>query len=204
MIINISTSNKKLGKFIPSINLPPIKTCRPKTPCAKGCYACKGTWNYKNVKESLNNNLIQFGLNKDNFFNEIINYLNNGDVIYKYFRWHSSGDIINLDYLKGMIEVAKKCKQTKFLAFTKQFEIVNEYLASGEKIPSNLKIVFSAWDKEFTFKNPYNLPIAYLEFKKKELNPSIPQNAYKCSGECKSCKVCWFLKRKQSVKFTQH
>lgn len=204
MIINISTSNKKLGKFIPSINLPPIKTCRPKTPCAKGCYACKGTWNYKNVKESLNNNLIQFGLNKDNFFNEIINYLNNGDVIYKYFRWHSSGDIINLDYLKGMIEVAKKCKQTKFLAFTKRFEIVNEYLASGEKIPSNLKIVFSAWDKEFTFENPYNLPIAYLEFKKKERNPLIPQNAYKCNGECQSCKVCWFLKRKQSVKFTQH
>ena len=203
-MIKISTTNKKLGKFIPSLNLPPIKTCRAKAPCAKGCYACKGTWNYKNVKDSLNNNLVQFGLNKDKFFNEVINYLNNGDVIYKYFRWHSSGDIINLDYLKGMIKTALACKQTKFLAFTKKFEIVNEYLANGGKIPSNLKIVFSAWDKDFTFENPYNLPIAYVEFSNKEKNPTIPQSAFKCNGECKSCKVCWFLKKKQSVKFTQH
>ena len=57
-MVNISTTNKKLGKFIPSLNLPPIKTCRPKTPCAKGCYACKGNWNFPNVKSSLNNNLM--------------------------------------------------------------------------------------------------------------------------------------------------
>ena len=51
--INISTTNSKLGGTIPSINLPAGLTCRADAPCQKGCYAKKGNWIFKNVKESL-------------------------------------------------------------------------------------------------------------------------------------------------------
>ena len=203
-MIKITTTNSKLGGFIPQISLPPIKTCRKNAPCAKYCYACKGTSTYKKVQESRQINLDEFMADPNGYFEQIIDYLNNGDIIYKFFRWHVVGDIVNKEYFDGMIRVAKKSKHTKFLAFTKKFEIVNEYLASGEKLPKNLSIVFSAWDKTFKVDNPFNLPMTYVFFKKQENNPNIPEFAFPCAGNCSECKACWNLKKGQSVYFNQH
>ena len=200
----VSLTNRKLGKFIPSVNLPPIITCRADAPCKKGCYATKGAYNYDNVKKSRFDNLNKFTQDSKKYFQEVINYLNNGDVIYKFFRWHDSGDIVNEIYLDGMVKVANACKQTKFLAFTKKYELVNEYIAKGGKIPSNLRIVFSAWDKEWKFENPYNFPVYYVNFKKKENNPIIPKSAPICSGSCKECKTCWYAKAKEAIQCMQH
>ena len=113
------------------------------------------------------------------------------------------GDIIDEYYLENMIKIAKKCKGTKFLAFTKKFELVNEYLNS-HILPNNLKIVFSAWDKTFKVENPHNLPVAYVNFKKEENNPKIPELSIPCSGKCYECLACWTLKKGQSVVFNQH
>ena len=203
-MIKITTTNSKLGGFIPQINLPALVTCRKNAPCAKYCYARKGNFTFPNVKESIDNNLKEFLADSKSYFNQIIDFLTNGDIIYKFFRWHSSGDIANAEYLKGMVEVAKKCKHTKFLAFTKKFEIVNEYLASGEKLPKNLSIVFSAWDKTFKVDNPFNLPMTYVFFKKEENNADIPEFSFPCAGNCSECKACWNLKKGQSVFFHQH
>lgn len=162
--MHISISNSKLGDKIPSLNLPAVKTCRADAPCKKGCYACKGTWLYPNVQNSLNNNLKEFLADSEKFFNDIIKWINNDDITYKFFRWFSSGDIVNKKFFEGMIKTAKICKDTKFLCFTKKFEIVNDYLSSNKKIPSNLKIVFSAWDNTFKVENPHNLPMTYVFF----------------------------------------
>lgn len=200
--MHISITNTKLGD-IPSLNLPPILTCRADAPCKKGCYALKGNWRFPNVKNSLANNLQEFLDNKDKFFNEIIDSLNNGVVCYRFFRWFASGDIVNMDFLNGMIKTAKKCKQTKFLCFTKKFELVNEYL-NNNKLPSNLKIVFSAWDKTFKVDNPHNLPITYVSFKDSSKNADIPEMAIPCTGKCETCRACWSLKKGQSVVFNEH
>lgn len=203
MKINISKTNSKLGGFIPSINLPAGLTCRADAPCQKGCYAKKGNFTYKNVKQSLLNNLEVFNNSPEDYFNQIINELNNGDITYKFFRWHSSGDIVNLEYLKGIIRVAEACPQTKFLCFTKKFILVNMYL-EFKKIPDNLHIVFSAWDKDFKVDNPHNLPVTYVNFKDKNRNADIPEYAIPCVGKCYECKACWSLTKGQSVVFNQH
>lgn len=203
MEVKISLTNSKLGTQIPSVNLPPIITCRKNTPCAHGCYACKGHYLYKNVKDSLKNNLAYYLYDSEGFFNDIAKFLTNGLVNYKFMRWSASGDIVDLNYLFGMVKVARKCKNVKFLCFTKKFEIVNEYLKDNI-LPNNLKIVFSAWDKTFTVDNPYNLPVAYVNFKKKERNPEIPELAIPCEGSCPECMSCWSLKKGQSVVFKQH
>ena len=60
--VHISTTVSKLGASIPTVNLPPIITCRPDAPCAKcaeeggGCYTLRGHFIYPNVKKSLQNN----------------------------------------------------------------------------------------------------------------------------------------------------
>lgn len=202
--MHISITNSKLGDKIPSLNLPAGKTCRGDAPCKKGCYAMKGNWLFKNVVNSLQNNLDEFINDSEKFFNDIIKYLNNDDITYKFFRWFSSGDIVNENFFNGMIRVAQKCKQTKFLCFTKKFNIVNDYLNWGGKIPNNLKIVFSGWDKTFTIDNPYNLPTTYVYFKDTTKNADIPEFAIPCTGSCRECKACWNLKKGQSVYFNQH
>jgi hypothetical protein len=64
----------------------------------------------------------------------------------KYFRWHVAGDILNTNYLHQMCRIAMKFPRTKFLAFTKAFNIVNEY-EDKNRLPPNLAVVFSAWPR---------------------------------------------------------
>lgn len=200
--MKISITNSKLGDKIPSLNLP-TTVCRADAPCKKGCYARKGNWLFKNVQTSLQNNLNDFINDRNKFFNDIINFINNDDVIYKFFRWFSSGDIVNYDFLLGMVEVAKKCPDTKFLCFTKKFDLVNLFLDFNE-LPENLRIVFSGWNKAFKIDNPHNLPTTYVYFKDSSQNADIPEFAIPCTGSCKSCKACWNLQKGQSVYFNQH
>lgn len=200
--MKISLTNSKLGDKIPSLNLP-TTVCRANAPCKKGCYAMKGNWLFKNVVTSLQSNLDHFLRDSKGFFDDIINYINNDDITYKFFRWFSSGDIVNETFLNGMVRVAKKCKQTKFLCFTKKYELINEYLKNAE-LPKNLKIVLSAWDKDFKVDNPHNLPMTYVNFKDQTRNADIPEFAIPCVGTCSKCKACWSLKKGQSVYFNQH
>lgn len=201
--MKISLTNSKLGDKIPSLNLPALITCRHDVPCRKGCYACKGNFLFPNVKESLLNNLNDFLKDSEKFFNDIIEYLNNDDIQFKYFRWFSSGDIVNYEFLKGIVRVAENTSQTQFLCFTKKFNLVNEYLENND-IPSNLNIVFSGWDNTFEIENPYNLPTTIVKFKDASRNIDIPETAIQCNGSCKTCKACWNIKNGEMVYFNQH
>lgn len=214
---NLYISNKvsKLGANIPSINFPPIVTCRANAPCAKcakeggGCYATKGHWMYKAVREHLWGNLALYRANPKQFFDDAIA----GTRLAMHARWFSSGDIVDMEFFKGMVRVAKVNKNTKYLCFTKKYELVNEYLSSGKRIPSNLRIVFSTW-RDFIPENPFNLPMTYVMFgngrnktekeENKRCNQMIPKDAIPCSGACETCLGCWTLKKGQNVVFKKH
>jgi hypothetical protein len=88
--------------------------------------------------------------------------------------------------------------------FTKKFEIVNDFIKNNGDLPNNLRVVFSAWDKNFFVPNPYNLPIAYVNFCDSSKNPDIPVTAFKCSGNCEKCLTCWQLQNGQATVFNQH
>lgn len=201
MKIKISTTNTKLGYQIPSVSLPPQCSCRADAPCSKGCYGKKGNFTFKNVQEAHLSNYELYKQNPASYFDEIVSYLNDSLITYKYFRWHTVGDIVDANYFKGMIDVAKRCPQIKFLCFTKKFDIVNN---CNEEIPSNLRVIFSAWSKAFKVDNPHNYPVAYVFFRKAEMNPNIPDLALPCSGHCPECLACWSLEKGQSVVFNQH
>ena len=204
--MKISLTNSKLGALIPSLNLPAIITCRKDAPCKHLCYACKGNFKYPNVTKSHLNNYQHFLNNPEDFFNEIKEFLKSPLRIYSFFRWHASGDIISKEYFINMIKIADACPDIKFLAFTKQFEIINEYVKvfGISTIPNNLHIVFSMWDKNFKVENPYNFPTTWVDFKDKSQNPKIPEMAIPCIGKCWQCQSCWSLQQGQSVVFHQH
>lgn len=196
--VKVSNTNSKLGGQIYSINLPPVVTCRADAPCFKGCYARKGNWLYSNVKNSLNNNLDAYKSNPDLFFESVAAQT----ALVRFCRWHSSGDIVDMQYFKGMCKVARKNKETHYLCFTKKYEIINEFLSKGKRIPKNLSIVFSAWDNWIP-ENPYNLPMTYV-YGKEFNNELIPKDAIPCGGKCENCQACWTLKKGQHVYFLKH
>lgn len=204
--VSVSTSNSKLGKFIPNVNTQAIVTCRPDAPCKKNCYACRGVMRIHQTK-TYAVNTEYYKANPQSYFDYISGWLGSGLVIYKYFRWHSSGDIIDEKYFALMCELAEKHKETKFLCFTKKFEIVNKYLDSGKIIPKNLNIVFSDWGLWHCY-NPYNLPTTNIIFKKSNdrfgENKYLPKNAFKCNSDCEKCQKCWHLGKGETVVFDQH
>lgn len=194
----VSNTNSKLGGQIYSINLPPVVTCRADAPCFKGCYACKGNWLFPNVKNSLQQNLEAYKNNHKLFFESVAAQT----ALVRFCRWHSSGDIVDMQYFEGMCKVARKNKGTHYLCFTKKYEIVNEFLSKGKRIPKNLSIVFSAWSNWIP-ENPYNLPMTYV-YGKEFNNELIPKDAIPCGGKCENCQACWTLKKGQHVYFLKH
>lgn len=199
--VHISHDISKLGKDIPTVSLPAIVTCREGCVCRKGCYACKGRFLFPSVKKSLANNLAAWQAAPEVF---------ESDVIYEaslvsHWRWHSSGDIPDLPYLEMMVRAALRRPDTRFLAFSKKYELVNGYLDEHAPFPKNLKVFLSAWGS-FIPPNPHNLPMAYVRLK--GVDCFIPEDAMECQGYCGECAdtghSCWDLENGQSVVFNQH
>ena len=201
--VHISRGISKLGESIPSVNLPPLLTCRLDAPCTKKCYARKGRFSFGRIKDLLQRNFDIWKEDPEGFERDVMI----AAYTARFFRFHSSGDIPDGDYLDMMIRVAKRCENTSFLCFTKKYEMVNECLNwhGPDVIPPNLHIVFSAWG-DFVPENPYHFPVAYIAFKKQE--NKIPADAYPCSGFCGDCvqtgHSCWDLKPGESVYFNEH
>lgn len=202
-----TNGNQKLGKAIFNINLPPVITCNPEAPCFKECYGRKGHFLFAAVQNSMMRNLFAFCQDSKQFFE---------DVAYQtklslYVRWFGNGDMPNEEFLAGMCKVARKNPNVRYLAFTKQYRIVNNYVAAGHKIPRNLRIVFSCW-KDWVPENPYNFPTTWVRFSEVgkagreniAYNSLIPAKAFKCPSDCASCQKCWHLNKGGSVEFHKH
>ena len=196
--ISISTGNRKMGA-IPSVSLPPVITCPKNAPCAKKCYAAKLCRIYPTVKSAYQKNLDILNDNWSLYWEQVRTAV----ATLKYFRFHVSGDIPNKGYFKEMVTTAEKNPETHFLAFTKQYNIVNDYIHAMGNLPNNLKIIFSEWDG-LTIPNPYNLPTAAVIFRGQQPAPN-----YKiCGGNCSECACrgvgCWELKNGETIAFYEH
>lgn len=200
MKISISPGNKKMG-FIPSVSLPPVKTCAPGCTCAKKCYAAKMCRIYPSVKNAYDRNLEILNANDIEYWWQV----KQAAQAARFFRFHVSGDIPDAHYFHMMIELARMLPHTNFLAFTKQYNIINEFADQfgADAIPENLKILFSEWPGMEMF-NPYNFPVAHVIFKNQE-----PRDEWKiCGGNCQECACravgCWELKNGEHIAFYEH
>lgn len=197
----ISHGVSKLGPQIPSINLPPIVTCRPDAPCFAKCYARRGRFCFSKNKAHLQDNLTLWLTDPNAYECSVVC----AAYFSHFFRWHSSGDIPDAAYLEMMVRVARRLPDTSFLCFTKKHELVNDHIKGYGELPQNLTIVFSAWSS-FLPPNPHNLPAAYVRFKKGAA--SIPENTRECPSYCGDCVAtgasCWDLQPGEAVVFNEH
>lgn len=198
-----NNNNSKLGRQCISVPFP-VSVCNPNAPCYKLCYAQHGCQAFANVQGAYHRNLRIYNNNADDFFEQLSNKIESLHL--PMVRFFDSGDYPNKEFLIRSVELSKKFPNVKFMAFTKKYDLVNDYLDHGGKIPDNYNIVFSAWDKSWSVPNPYNLSIAYIKFKNEDVTPEIPKNSFHCPGRkstCSVCKVCW-NKKVKSVYFDEH
>lgn len=196
--VSISKGNSKMGS-IPSVSLPAITTCNPTAPCFKLCYAAKISRLRKTVKTAYDRNLEVLTTNPALYWSSVYT----AAATVKYFRYHVSGDIPNIEYFAHMVQLANALPDTHFLAFTKQYHIVNQYINNGGAIPENLKIIFSNWG-DWKCANPYGLPVCEIILKGNEPAPDWKI----CGGNCTECACrgvgCWELKHGETIAIYQH
>ena len=198
----ISYGNRKMGA-IPSVSIPPYITCPAECrgTCDGKCYAGKLCGIYSSVATTYAKNLAIFRVNSAEYFRQISNV----SRLYKWFRWHVSGDIVNALYFAGMVQVAKENPGTKYLAFTKRYNVVNEWVAENGELPENLVVLFSGWTN-LKPDNPHNLPETNV-FGNKEQKEPRPEWLI-CGGNCAECCCrgcgCWKAEKGETIAFKIH
>ena len=141
----MSLNNSKLSKDgITSINMPPILTCPGAGVCKQYCYAQVGMQAMGNPK-NFRLRAYQLWLDSPKKFIEVAleEIRRSGRRI---IRWHDSGDIVSLKYLKMMINIALKVPEIKFYTYSKSISIIKKY--GFDLLPVNLKIIQSYGGKE--------------------------------------------------------
>ena len=201
--ICMANRNSKTG--IACLNLAfPVCVCREDAPCKDVCYACKGRQQIAKVQAAYYRNLRLYNNDSEEFFEQIYYKVKFSGL--PKVRLFDSGDFPDYDFLERLVQLCKSTPNSKYMAFTKKYELVNEYIDKNGNFPDNLNIMFSAWDKLWDVPNPHGLGIAYVDFKDKRLNPDFPKNAFVCPGKastCSACGACWSKKLK-AVIFLEH
>ena len=202
--VHISGGNMKLGSIM-NISLPPVVTCHNCGSCKHYCYAVRSYNRFTDTAAGWNDNFMFFLRDPYKYFSDISKAVEKQ----RFFRWHVSGDIVNSRYLAGMIDVAIENPKVEFLAFTKAYQIVNEWIQVESDLPSNLHILFSA-APGVDMPNPYRVPECHINFADPSLNTykGGAEYIHHCGGNCTECAIngcgCFFLKKGDATIIDQH
>lgn len=201
MKLHISMGNGKMGA-IPSFSLPAGLTCAggAQSKCYKDCYARRLQSFRPNLLKAYMDNYE--ALERDmNGCRRYLNWWFDNPNAPRMFRLHVSGDFYSREYWWMWLDVIAKHPGTRFMAFTKQFEIVRDDVS---RIPENMTLAASAWPgvpMPGWIKG--TLPIAYMQ---DGTETRIPEGAHlcldDCSGECRG--FCWGMKRGDAVILPKH
>lgn len=205
--IHISNKNSKTGVACNNLAFPTC-SCREDAPCkATGCYCMKGTQAMANVVASYLRNLIIYNSDPKDFWEQVkFKIIHNPLPLFRFF---DAGDILDYEFFCGMVNLAREIPNVRFMSFTKKYDIVNKWIDNNGNLPDNLNIIFSAWHLGWVVPNPHDLPVAYVDFTDKTLNPEFPKGITGCPNQhdktitCSVCQKCW-NKKVKAVKFIQH
>jgi hypothetical protein len=112
----------------------------------------------------------------------------------KYFRWHDSGDLQDIEHLEQIAEVARRTPHCKHWLPTREYAIVAAYHAQYD-IPANLIIRLSAMFTDKPVKVPASLQgianVTVSNVHETGKAEGKPCPAYTRGGACGTCRVCW-------------
>src|SRR5712691_5105382 len=147
----------RLGSFLQQL---------PKAVCHY-CYALRGRYLFPKVRAAMEKRISSL---TDPRWVEAVSTL-----IYRsqdrYFRWHDSGDLQNIEHLRNIIHVCTNLAHIKFWLPTREYQTVEAYRRCGGKIPSNLCIRYSTHLIDGPLPFRYRLPVSTVCSQKGSISP---------------------------------
>lgn len=197
-------SQHKVGE-IPRWSLPPVFTCGGNcSVCIHNCYA---------LKDYLGNKVASISKHQARNLRAVLDDLEGVEAYLikrlskkkpAFFRIHPSGDFavkgLGTEYAWMWFRVALACPDTRFLAFTKCFDIVREVPFCT--LP-NFSLVLSEWTD--VLQAPEDLKADYPTSRAVENIEDARADEVICPGGCETCGMCWALKDlKHNIAFEIH
>lgn len=213
MVVSLVKGNSKLGKKVFAFNLMPGNkpistkdkgqltnvwgTC---SGCCDGCqnycYAVRDTRRHHNaVIPSVGKNTVIMRHDMDKGFKQIKEALIKNKA--KVLRLHSSGEIMNYDYLLHMVKLAVEMPDVLFYFYTKRFAFMEQYLNECGSLPDNLVCNISEWKgntegyqldglNKFVYDDGTDPTIAKLAH-----CPAVDKKGKKTGVTCSQCQRCF-------------
>ena len=167
--------------------------------CAN-CYALKGRYIFPNVQEALDRRMDKL-MNNPKWVDAMVFLILHYCTKTKVFRWHDSGDLMSLEHLLAIVQIAKATPNVKHWLPTREVKIVQEYKQKYGEFPSNLVVRISATmvngvphkfhEHSSTVATSNDLAIGHL----------CP--APKQENKCGDCRACWDTNIK-NVTYLEH
>lgn len=199
----ISKNNSKMpGR---TWDLPAVLTCKGsfnsdgtvENACKK-CYASKGTFIYKNVKQVRLNNMLAW--KNPDWVKNMIKEIKKTDL---YFRFFASGDAYEVELLEKIYEICLECKDTYFWIPTRMFKF-SEFRPIIDKLNSLPNVVVRFSSDSITgqkIEGDYTSSIIPKPVDIRETRFICP--SYLQGGKCADCRECW-SKDRQEVLYPLH
>lgn len=179
---------------IPRWNLPPLVTCGGNCKaCKEHCYVLKDYTGPRKraVAKSHARNFNAVAMYMDKTEEYITKWIQRHKPAF--FRIHASGDFaiphFGHRYAGMWYRIAKACPETRFLAFTKAYDIIR-------KVPfhelDNFSLVLSEWTD--VLEAPEDLKEHYRTSRAVEKLEDAKESEIICPGNCETCGMCWALK----------
>jgi hypothetical protein len=159
----------------------------PKAVCFH-CYALRGRYLFPVVKAAMEKRFSS--LSDPRWVNAISTLIyRSGD---RYFRWHDSGDLKDLEHLRNIVQVCLNLPLLKFWLPTREYQTVETYRRMGGVIPPNLCIRYSAHLVDGPPPLHYGLPTSAVFSAGSRSSPRLHVcPAPKHNMKCGSCRACW-------------
>lgn len=169
--------NLTMPSCVGIFNLPPLLTCTPSPWCKEHCYALKGRFIWKSVRDA---HLWRYEQSKkSSFVKKIADEITRSKVI-KYIRIHISGDFYSKEYVNKWAKIAEKFPDIIFKTNTKRIDLL-QYMK--RVFPKN---VAARESTDPTRKWMGVFPQAAIK------GTFGSENFYTCKDQCEECGFyCW-------------
>jgi hypothetical protein len=157
----LTRGNDKIGGKVYAFNLPAQDTCPGMSdPCRRFCYASRGRWLFRAVREALAWN--RQAATRPFFVEELCEELRRRKV--RVLRLHSSGDFYSADYVGRWLKVLTRCPWVRAYTYTRSWRLdgIRPVLEEMAALP-NFRMWFSAdWDTGMPPGLPPTVKVAWL------------------------------------------
>ena len=151
------------------------------------CYAHKGRYGFPAVQSALHRRLESIGLPLwADVMSELIVRTGN-----QWFRWHDSGDLQSSDHLDAICRVCRLTPDVHHWLPTREYRIVQEYIAAGNPIPNNLNIRLSAHMVDGPAPLLEGLTASTVSTGSAPMDDSHSCPAPAQGNKCDTCRACW-------------